>query len=400
MLIALLTAAHAAEGLCPADGPQAVDDAVATLFETYRAVDELAFDRTQKNLVALVSCLDRVPTGPQIARLHQAMGLSAFVNGQSKAARRALASARMLDPGWRLDPAQFPESHPLQELYAAASDPGPVTDLGDIAPEAWVVDGFESTQAPVDRGFLLQVKRDGAIVWSGYVFDRVEVPDRGQSVTRSAFDTPHQLWLGAGGVGRLLSVRQDARSVGWSDQEGASAGGGLSVAARWTPVSAFGVEAAGSLLGPVDPIAGGGGQPSGAVVLTAGGGAWVGDVQPHGGVRLGAALDRFRAWTDAGAPTPTPLVSTVGSAVLGLEGGVRAETFRAGLSGDVLLAAVTEPWQVRVRGEGGARLTGPLALEGGLELRTGGLAYEDGPRDAGTRRDTDLRFAVGVGLWY
>lgn len=400
MLIPLLAVARAADGLCPDDGAQAVDDAVVTLFETYRAVDELAFDRTQRHLAALVSCLDVVPTGPQLARLHQAMGLSSFVNGQSKAARRALASARALDPGWRLDPAQFPASHPFQELYASAADPGPVEDLGDIAPEQWIIDGFESTQAPVDRAFLLQVRREGAIVWSGYLFDRIEAPDRGQSVARSAFDTPHRLWVGASSVGRLLSVRQNARSVGWSDQEGAAAGGGLAVAARWTPVSAFGAEITGSLLGPVDPIAGGGGQPSGAVVLTGGAGAWLGDLQPHGGVRLGASIDRFRAWTDAGGPTPAPLVSTVGSAVVGLEGGVRGETFRAVLSGDVLLAAVAQPWQGRARAEGGARVSGPLALEGGLEVRAGGLSYADGPREAGARRDVDLRFAVGVGLWY
>ena len=174
----------------------------------------------------------------------------------------------------------------------------------------------------------------------------------------------------------------------------------MAARARWTPISAFGVEGAGSVLGPVDPIAGGGGQPSGEVVLTGGGGAWVGELQPRGAVRLGAAVDRFRAWTDSGAATPTPLVSTVGSAVIGLEGGVRAATFQAGLSGDVLLARVTEPWQARVRAEGGARLSGPLALEGGLELRTGGLSYLDGPRAAGTRHDTDLRFALGLGLWY
>jgi hypothetical protein len=152
-------------------------------------------------------------------------------------------------------------------------------------------------------------------------------------------------------------------------------------------------------VGPVDPIAGGGIQPSGALVLVGGAGTWVGDVQPHGGVRVGGSLDRLRAWPQDGGDPPAPQPVSVGSAVFGVEGGVRAEGFRAALAGDFLLAAFANPYQARVRADGGGLVVGPLALEGVLELRTGGLAFTDGPRDAGRRRDTDVRVGLGVALW-
>lgn len=399
-MIALLVGTAWAAGTC-GGGAAAVDEAVTALVATYQAVDELAFDREQKNLVAAVSCLDAVPTGPQIARLHQAMALSAFVNGQTKASRRALASARMMDPSWKLDPTLFPPSHPLVDLYAAATDPGPTQPIGDISPEAWVVDGFDTQVAPVDRSFLLQVRRDGAIVWSGYVYDRVEIPNRGQAAvqTRSAFEPPHQVWLTVAGLGRILSSRQEAQSPAWTDQQGSVAGGGVGLVARYTPLALFGVEGAGSLASPVDPVAGGGLQPSGSLVLVGGGGGWTGDLQPHGGMRLGAAIDRFRAWPADGRPVPVPMVVSVGSAVAGLEAGVRAEDFRVDLAGDLLLANVSALYQARARLDGGGRIAGPLAVEGAFEVRRGGLDYTDGAREAGARRDVDLRFGVGVALW-
>jgi hypothetical protein len=181
-------------------------------------------------------------------------------------------------------------------------------------------------------------------------------------------------------VGRYLSSTQEADSPAWADLQGAAPGGGLSVVGRWTPVSAFGVEVSGSVLGPVDPIAGGGIQPSGALVLVGGAGTWVGDVQPHGGVRVGGSLDRLRAWPQDGGDPPAPQPVSVGSAVFGVEGGVRAEGFRAALAGDFLLAAFANPYQARVRADGGGLVVGPLALEGVLELRTGaGALARKGP---------------------
>lgn len=395
----VVTAASAAD-LCPDDVPDAVDAAISTLYEAYRSVDEAAFDRTQKQLVAAVACLDSVPTGPQIARLHQGMALSAFVNGQSRAARRALATARMMDPGWRLEERMFPPTHPFVDLYASAGDPGPIDRLGAIKPEVWVVDGYEALEAPVDRAFLLQVKRDGAVVWSGYVFDWAEIPDRGQASTRDTFDAPHALTIAMGAAGRFLSSRQVSTSAAWDDQRGATAGGGLTALARFTPVSVFAVEGTASLLAPVDPIARGGGQPSLALVVVAGVGGWVGDLQPHGGVRVGSGWDRLRAWPADGSDVPAPSIESVGSAVLGLEGGVRAAGYRGALAGDFLLAGLTSPFQLRLRLDGGATLgAGPLALEGLFEVRTGGLRYADGPRDAGRRSDLDLRLGVALAWW-
>lgn len=395
-MIALFTLPALAQ-ICGDDTPAVVDGAVDALWHAYDIVDETAFDRAGKNLTAAVACLDREPAPAQVVRLHQAMALLSFVNGQTRACKRSLASARLMDPGWKLAEERFPESHPFRDLFASAVDPGPVEPIGRIAPDEWVVDGIERDEAPVERAFLLQVRQGDAIGWSGYVFSFEEIPDRGQARDRSALEVPHVWWLSAGLHGRLVAARQTADSVAWQDQSATAFGGGLSLLARGTPVSVVGFEAGGSLSGPGDPVEGGGGQPSAHAVVLLGGGGWVGAWQPYAAARLGGAVDRFRAWI---GEEPDPQVWTVPSLSGGIEGGVRSARARGGFSADGLLASAKTPYEVRGRIDGGALVAGPLALEGVLDVRVGGLPFLDGNgAEVGSRRNTDVRVGFGVALW-
>ncbi|MCA9494227.1 MAG: hypothetical protein KC621_30075 [Myxococcales bacterium] len=402
MVWVLLAAPEAqASAVCGDDTATTVDDTLSAIWEAYAAVDEAQFDRAGKNLTAAVACLDVVPSPVQISRLHQGMALMSFVSGQTRASRRSLAAARMLDPGWKLDERTFPDGHPFRDLWGQATDPGPVDDIGRIHPDQWVVDGYERDDAPVERAFLLQVRaEDGEILWSGYLWSFEEIPDRGQGRWLSPLATPHTLWLSVGVQGRLLSASQrgDAPDV-LLDRSGSAVGGGISGLARITPLSVLGGELGAAVASPADPVLGGGSEPSGHAALLVGGGGWTGVLQPYGALRAGVSLDRGVAWSGID-DVPTAGSWTVVSMLLGAEGGVRGDQARAGLATDLLLAEATVPWAGRVRLDGGWRLVGPLAVEGALGARIGSQSIEDvDGTPLGHLADTDVRATVALAIW-
>ncbi|MCB9688411.1 MAG: hypothetical protein H6735_25450 [Alphaproteobacteria bacterium] len=398
----LLTPLEAhASAVCGDDTTATVDDTLSALWEAYAAVDEAQFDRAGKNLTAAIACLDVVPSPVQISRLHQGMALLSFVSGQTRASRRSLAAARLLDPGWKLDARTFPDGHPLRDLWGQATDPGPVDDIGRIHPDRWIVDGYERDDAPVERAFLLQVQaEDGEILWSGYLWSFEEIPDRGQGRWKSPLATPHALWLSLGLQGRVLSAdqRTDAPDV-LRDQAGTAVGGGLALQARFTPLSVLGGELAAAVASPGDPVLGGGSEPSGHAALLVGGGGWAGALQPYGALRAGVSLDHGVAWSGVD-PVPTAGDWMLVSMLIGAEGGIRGDRARAGLATDVLLAEATVPWAGRVRLDGGWALIGPLAVEGALAARIGSQSIEDvDGTPLGHLGDTDVRVTLALALW-
>jgi hypothetical protein len=402
LLVVAAPARAEAPGACPSDAVAEVDRAMTSLWETFARLDETGFDRSGKALNAALACLDQVPPPAQVARIHQAMALASFTNGQTRACRRSLAAVRITDPAWKPPETIFPPEHAFPVMFLAATDPGPVAPIGKIAPQEWLVDGVVRDDAPTERAFLLQVREDDQIVWSGYLWYFEEVPDRGQSRKRTPLESPHDWWLGASVHGGLLSSSQaptQNNSV-WQAQEGGTFAGGTDFTLRYTPITAIGGELTTSIVGPSDPVAGGGGLPSGQAVLLLGGAGWTGEVQPFAAARLGAAVDRLRSWRNAPGGALDVSIDTVPSAVVGIVGGVRTDRHRGELIADGYLASFKDPYQLRLRAQGGALVAGPLAVEGMVETRLSTMAYRDVNRRVnGTRENFDLRIGGVLSLW-
>ncbi|MEQ1568309.1 MAG: hypothetical protein ABMA64_21900 [Myxococcota bacterium] len=405
MIFAWLSAAGLAQSTCGPDPSADVDTAVAAIEQSFRKVDEVSFDRASKALYAALSCLDRAPSVSEVARIHQAMALASFVNGQIRACRRSLAAARLVDPGWVLDEKMFPASHPYWDLYYTATDPGPVKVIGKITPDVWVVDGTVRAEAPTERAFLLQVSDQGEIVWSGYLWDMEEVPDRGQSQVRSVLEPPHEWWLAARVHGGMLYAEQqpDDGVTQWRYLEGQTFAAGLDLVARYTPITVIGAEASGSILAPGDPVLGGGGVPAARAVALLGGAGWFGPLQPHAAARVGGSVDRVRAWEN-GADGLAPKIVTITSFVAGAELGLRTQRQRVMVTFDGQVLGAGDPWAWDAQLDGGAMVGRSLALEGMFAFSDGGYPFKDQPgplgKDIGIKRDTEFRVGGGVALWY
>jgi hypothetical protein len=398
--VLLLSRAFAQTTGCPEDPSAELERSRAAVWEAFRTVDEIAFDRASKSLMLAISCLDRVPASADISRLHQAVALASYVNGQTRACRRSFNTVRLLDPSWRLDPKQFPETHPILDLFHAATDPGPVEDLGKISPKQWVVDGVPRSEAPTERGFLLQVlDEEGHIVWSGYQWDWTELPDFGQAQARSVTESPHQWWVSTTVFGGTLSARQRAEDgvTAMTDQSRTAFSAGGRFGLRYTPISVVGGELVASIAGPADPVEGGGGLPAGHALVLLGGAGWVGQWQPYAQARLGFGLDRMRSWY----PGSVVEISTAPSAIAGLGAGIHNERHRLQLAMDGRLAAVRNPYRFDLRLDGGTQISGPLAFEAGVDFGIGGLTVVDDATEAvlGSRSDMSFRIGAGIALW-
>lgn len=394
---------------CASDPYGELERGMSALWDAYSRLDEVNFDRSSKALAASIACIDYEVPAEQVARIHSAMALAAFINGQVRACRRSLVAVRLFDPTMKLDEELFPMTHPYRSWFDAATDPGPTDELGKIAPKVWIVDGAERPDAPTERAFLLQVRDEGKIVWTGYLWDWVEIPDFGQSSKRSLLESPQQVVVSVLGTGGALSVEQvpEATNPVWSNQQETTFAGGGALAVRVTPVTVVGFEAGGSVVAPSDPVDGGGGLPSGYAVALFGGAGWAGRLQPHVAARLGGGVDRVRSWAklpeEAVIAGEGSLVElwTVPSAVMGLEFGLRTDRQRVMLSGDAYLAGFRVPYQAKARVTGGTLVAGPLAIEGLGEFRVSSLEFVSGPLEEvqGRRNDLDFRIGAGFGVW-
>lgn len=390
---------------CPASPIEAIDLAIAGVDRAWDRHDDAGFESAARELSSAVSCLEEVPAQNQIARVHQTMALVAFVGGEMGPARRSMLTARKLEPGWKLQDDRFPPAHPFVELYRKATHPGEYGDLPIIAPESWIVDGLLTSRAPAERAFLLQVTRDSKVVWSGYAWELTDVPERA-AVPRDWRDPPHTLQLGAVLSGGARLSRQTVADGpladrAWDPERGGTPTAGMELVARWTPLTLVGGELSVSVLGPSDPVEGGGADPALRAVARIGGAGWAGDLQPYAAARLGGGLHPFRAWTTEGVAE----VWTLPSVITGLEAGLRTDRERLGTVFDADLVFDAQPvaalssWRAQI--DGGVRIRGPLALEGLLGIRREALPFVDPDATrVGLRTDLDLRLGAGVALWY
>lgn len=395
MLILLSAVARAA--LCTDAPVDELEDAMAELLEAHQRVDEFAFDVAVKQLDAAVSCLDGPPPATTLARLHHAMALRSFVNGQTRAARRSLAALRLLDPRWE---PPFPDGHPFTTLWEAATDPGPVERVGSIEPQIWVVDGIERSEVPLERGFLLQVKQpDGKHRLSTYLFDPDDVPDLGQGKATDRNATPWTTSLRLAGIGRVHQQRQVADgTTALADQQAGGVGGGLGATLRVTPTAVVGLEAGLAALPGDDLVAGRGTSLEAHLLGLLGAGvAQVGDHVLFAAGRIGLTTDTAHAWP-GDAQRVQPTTAQLFGPSLGFEAGLRRRQQQVDLTVDAALARATVPWLLDAE----LGLTQLLGESLGLRLAAAGRTTSqpvlDGEAPVGRAGQSELRALVGLEL--
>ena len=394
--LGLLLTAPAEAAVCADDTVGELEATMTDVLEAHKLVDELAFERAGKLMDAALTCLDTPPGAGALARVHHVMALRSFVNGQTRATKRALAALRLVDPGWS---PPFPQGHPFTDLWFTSTDPGPVESVGSIAPRAWVIDAIARDEVPIERAFLLQVRDDdGSIRLTRYLFDAADLPDLGQDreVDRNA--TPWTVSVQLRGWGRRRGQRQQAEAAGLAEQQasGLSAGGG--VVARVTPTAVFGGEVALGASQGDDVIGGGGTGVEGRLVGLLGSGlTTVGSGTLFAAGRLGIVTDTARAWPGSATQVAPGAWQLVGPS-LGAEVGIRGREAQATLTLDGALAGAAVPWLVDLRLDGTHLLNETVGLCGGLGVRSMSQPLLDGETVAGKAGSTDLRLSFGVDL--
>jgi len=406
----LLFTAAAWAGVCGEEPVADLERAMLSVFEAWEHVDEAEFDRATLRLDAALACLDEPPAPSTLARIHQAQALVSFVSGRTRATRRSLAAARLVDPAWRLDEDLFPVGHPYRNLWSEATNPGPVQEIGRIPGHEWIVDGYAREEAPTERAFLLQVReRGGGITWTGYLWTYDEIPDRGQNVHIDPRVTPRRLSVSILAVGGALFARQHADvAVGWSEHRAAHPTAGLAARVRYTPSSTLGAEIGAVATTPDNALSGQGTSPELQAAVVLGSAFSLGKQQLHAGARLGGGTDTIRGWPD-GPDGPVHVAWSVVGPSLGVEAGVRTKKAELLVASDLLLAlgtragegdAVTQPYQLRSRAEVARRILRDLAVQGGVALQHAGMPYVDGDAARiGRRVDVDLRITAGIAVW-
>lgn len=400
-MLALTLALAARAGVCGEAPVEELERAMIAVSLAYEQVDEAAFDRATLRLDAALACLDEVPPPSTLARIHQTQALVSFVSGRTRATRRSLAAARLVDPAWRLDEELFPEGHPYRNLWYEATNPGPVQVIGRIAGYEWIVDGYEREEAPTERAFLLQVReRGGPVTWTGYLWTYDEIPDRGQNVRLDPRVAPRRLTVSVLAVAGALFAEQRADVAdGWRDQRAGHAVAGLAGRARFTPSSTLGAEVGALATSPDNALSGQGTGPEVQAVAILGGAVAAGKQQLHAAARLGLGTDTVRAWPDGPDGALHRAWSVIGPTV-GLEVGLRTKRAELLAAADLLLADGTVPYQIRTRAEGARRVRSDLAIQGGLSLQRAAMPFGDASgAPIGRRVDLDVRITAGVAFW-
>lgn len=409
-MIALLGLSLAlAEPTCGSAPDVEVDSAITALYAAWSRNDEPGFDTASLALTAAIGCLDSVPSRDRVAKIHQAMSLAAFVNGQMGPCRRSIAAARHLDPDWTLPEEDFPPTHPYVAMVRAATEPGPVRALGDIGPEQWVVDGTVQTEVPSERAFLLQITDGGAVTWSGYLWDPADVPAREPRAAEATGTPPVVASIGlllhGGATIAKQGVDPESGVASWDDTGGTLPSGGVELVGRVHLPTVLGFELAGAVQGPADPVLGGGAAPSARGLVLLGAASGIGAARVYGAARIGGGLDQARAWV---SEAEEAALWTVPSLLLGVEAGVRTDAHRVGATFDTQTVFDTQQddrppalYGVRLRLDAGHRIAGPLAFREEVEVRHERLGYADSAGNpVGTRSDLDLRLGIGLGLWF
>jgi hypothetical protein len=396
-MISLIWLASLAFADCPPQAEEVVWRATEDVQTAYVTLDERGFDLAANAIAELIPCMTRPIDPPSAARLHRTMGLIAFVSGQVHASRKSWAASRLLDPDWHLPERDYPDGHPLRDVFeSSVIDGEPRHETLNAA--TWLVDGMEGSEAPLDRAFILQaLDEEGAVAWTGYLWSIVDVP---MSLAADPGVTGVELRMGLLPMVGASWVRQDAGAPlsPMVDVAAWTVTGGGRIDARWLPDLKFGGELAGTALANTDPVMGGGYTLDGTARFLVGVAPRVGRTgRLRVAARPGFAMDQTSMW---GFAASEPQRLGIPSIALGAEVAYLRDPFVVRFGTDVRLAEAHLPYYLGAELSGGWMFGRFLALEATVTGTERWLRLVDDHGDeAAVRRNTDVRGGVGIAVW-
>lgn len=153
-----------------------------------------AFDAARRAMGQLMLCIDEPLMADDVAQLHRARAIIAYVEEDLEASKRAFAALHALKPEWTLPQDQLSFEHPLWKVAeeAMAVEEREI-GLAVSPTHGWAVDGTRYPTAddpldeeghptgeyflPADRAFVLQVFGDHEeVIYTGYHMSTVDIP--------------------------------------------------------------------------------------------------------------------------------------------------------------------------------------------------------------------------------
>ena len=145
----------------------------------YGALDLVGLRAARESLLFTLSCAHEPLGVNTAAKVHLAMALGAFVDGDQPRAQAALGSLLVVLPAYQFPSAWGGASHPLVKLLQTARETPPGTPTTIRLPYSTFIrlDGVRTNERFSGRAALAQVFRDdGVVVWTGYAWPDDELP--------------------------------------------------------------------------------------------------------------------------------------------------------------------------------------------------------------------------------
>ena len=159
MLLALVHLAFADSVALPDQGCRATRAELLVSLDGADAawgVEEDSFRAAITRLEAALPCLVEPLAPTDAARVHRALGLSAWLARDTAAATAAFAAARAADPAYTFPEAMVPAANPVRRAYEGAPTEGPTTVLAPPRGKL-LLDGVVSRVRVEDRPVVVQI---------------------------------------------------------------------------------------------------------------------------------------------------------------------------------------------------------------------------------------------------
>lgn len=212
-MLAFLALAHADSVALPDGGCRSTRAELLVSLDGADAawgVEEDSFRAAISRLETAIPCLVEPLVPAEAARVHRALGLSAWLARDTAGATAAFAAARAADPTYTFPEAMVPASNPVRRAYEGAPTEGPSTRLPPPRGQL-LLDGVVTRLRVDDRPVVVQIVQhsDTTTLWVPAGAPVPTWPARGKGLR-----VP--LLIGAGaaaaGAGALYAVAADLRA--------------------------------------------------------------------------------------------------------------------------------------------------------------------------------------------